>query len=252
MEWVRDQKQFIPMATSILTPDILAHLCSHLPTVHHLATLCAVNRATSAYLLGSGGQHWMDAARMVCGEDFCGDYGGRDVAKITMCPWLSMRRSIDLGYRSSSVQEVFSCSRGTCDVLVLDDSGKLVVVSIKIGDGGGYSRDSIESNYLISAALEDPHRLKTKDLRRFLLRSWAAWFDNDNHRVHGVFRVHSGLFAALTRDSILFVSPRRRRILHTLPNVRVDYGRGAQCTCFCSPGEIWIVDEDGILLYSTS
>ena len=238
--------------STILTPDLLANICSHLTTVHQLATPCAVNRATSAYLLGDGSaQHWMDAARLVCGSvDDC-EEGGRDLARKTMCPWLSVLTSINLGYRSLSVREVFSCCRGACDILFLGESGKLAVDSIRVDGNGGFTRDvdSSENNYLCSAAAEDPYRLRTKDLRAFLLRCWHQWFSGlrCHHSIQAIFRVHDSLFAAFTLDSVLFVSPDQRRILHTLPNVRVLWKRGAECVFFGS-GEIWIVDENGTLL----
>ena len=235
------------------SPDLLAHICSHLPTVRQLATLCAVNRATSAYLLsGGGGTHWMAAARLVCGAGSVDEEGGRDLARKTMCPWLLDRMSIDLGCRSLSVREVFSCCRGACDILVLSESGKLAVVSIRIDGNGGFTRDvdSSENNYLCSAATEDPYRLRTKDLRCFLLRSWSAWFFSYrcSFSIQAIFRVHDSLFAALTLDSVLFISSTHRRILHTLPNVRVQWKRGAECVFFGS-GEFWIVDENGNLLH---
>ena len=239
------------MATTTIfsTPDLLAHICSHLSTVRQLAAMCGVNRATGAYLLGSA-QHWVDAARLVCGEAYHSQDGGRRAAMVQMCPWLSVRRSVDVRYRSSSVRDVFSCSRGTCDVLVEEDSGRMVVTSFRIGCDGDFTRevDSSESNYLISA-IEDQHRLKAKDLRGFLLRSWNPWFfiHRCHHSIQAIFRVHDSLFAALTLDSVLFVSPKQRRILHTLPNVRVQWKRGAECVFFGS-GEIWIVNENGVLL----
>ena len=246
---------------SIFSSDILTHICSHLSTVRQLATLCCVNRATSAYLLGSaGGGHWMDAARVVCGGDDFED-GERRAAMARMCPWLSVRKSIDLGYMGCKVEEVFSCCKGTCDVLVRDDvvdsRDNMIVVSVRLSvGGGGYIRDtdSKRDNYLISAAREDPRRLKAKDLRSFLLRSWSPWFYTTMVRqdsILGIFRVHDSLFAVLTADSVLFVSPTRRRILHTLSNVRVAWNRGAQCVYFGSPGEIWVVDVDGMLFYWT-
>lgn len=51
--------------------DLLPVLCSHVTSVRSLANLSSVNKALNKYLFSvSGGKHWIDTGRLICGEKY--------------------------------------------------------------------------------------------------------------------------------------------------------------------------------------
>ena len=81
------------------SPDLLAAVCSKLPTVQDLARFAQCNKAVCNYLMRSAGeQHWLDVGRETVGDEYWVQpvEDGMYHLKIQMCPWMSAQSVIKI------------------------------------------------------------------------------------------------------------------------------------------------------------
>ena len=109
------------------SPDLLPIICSHVTSVHSLAALSGVNKALNKYLFSvSGGRHWIDIGRLVCGEKYWEEAARNDYyqhlitclragpsSNITndrlltmkrMCPWILEPQTIKYDTRRTTIE----------------------------------------------------------------------------------------------------------------------------------------------------